>query len=167
MEGIRPIPPNDFCKKLYQFDPDLRITWADDMECWQIWHADTDKNQLSHVMNVVENDGTYRALDDRVFLILTKNKWYADHPEQLEADVVDSYIEQKKNEAKSKEDDIKHLGKDRVLKREFERVRELASTVDDTEWKTTRSLLGPDGKPVRDEDGTELKYIPHESLNEL
>lgn len=166
MERVRPIPPNSFCKKLYRFDPDLRITWDDGMACWQIWHQNNITSELSHVMNVIENDGSYRQLDDRVFQVLIRNRWYAEHPDALEKDYVDGFIENLETDRQKKMDDLKHLAKDSALKKRFERARELAGFVDRREWTTSRPLYGPDGKPLVNAEGKNVMYVPHESLNE-
>lgn len=166
MEGVRPIPPNDFCRKLYWFDPDLRITWDDHIGCWQIWHHNRSTQELSHVMNVIENDGTYRPLDDRVFQILTMNRWYAEHPEALEHEMVDGFIENRENDEKRMRDDLKHIAKDSALRKRFDKVREMAGFVDKREWTTQRSLYGPDGKPITNAEGREIQYVPHKSLND-
>ena len=166
MSGVRPIPSNEFCRKLHRFDPDLRTTWNDGMACWQIWCENSETKELSHVMNVIENDGTFRPLDDRVFPILIRNRWYADHPGELSVDMVDRYVEKAEKERADKMENLRHLAKDPALKRRFEKAREMAGFVDRREWTTPRTLFGPDGKPLRNSEGTEVQYIPHDSLTE-
>ncbi len=161
---IRPVPPASFCKKLYHYDKDLRITWCTHVKAWQIWFCDPDTQELSHVMNVVEPDGTARDLDDRVFVILDKNKYYAQHPEEMQADFVDAFTTEVSKDQLNRIEDLKHLSKDRALKRQFEKIREMASRIDKNELTTSRYLKNLDGTPALGIDGKPVMYVPHESL---
>jgi hypothetical protein len=136
------------------------------MGVWQIWHENRDSKELSHVMNVINDDGSYRPLDDgRIFPILIRNRWYAENPGEAEEDFVNRFVEKAEKERVDKMDNLHHLSKDASLNKSFEKARELAGSVDKKEWTTPRVLYGADGKPLRNSEGTEVMYVPHKSLN--
>ncbi len=164
MLGVKPIPSNEFCKKLYLFDPDLRVVWDEGMGVWQIWHENNVTKELSHVMNVMEDNGMYRPLDDRVFPVLIRNMWYAQHPDETQKDFVDVFIDKIEKEHQTTMDNLKHISQDVALKKRFEKARELAGSVGKNEWTTARTFLGADGKPLRNANDVEIQYVPHKSL---
>ena len=164
MGGVEPVPSAEFCRKLYRFDPDLRLTWDNTQGCWQIWYMDQKTRMVNHVMNVVENDGRFRPLDDRVFQILQMNRYYAEHPEELAKVIVDDPEAARVADRRRIEDDLRHVAKDSALRKQFEKLRETLSTLDLSELTTSRPLYDVNGRPLRNADGGVVQYTPHKSL---
>ena len=158
---IYPTPPPSFCKKLHEFDRDLRLNWDPNHRVWAIWHDNKATGKVEHIMNVVEPDGSYRPLDDRAFRILTKNAWYVNHPKELEKDIVDKPMEDRIRQEASVKDDLRHLAKDKSLKRRFDETVEKARSVPWDAWtkeQTLSKMIGADGKP--------MVYTPHTSITD-
>ncbi len=162
-----PVPDPEFCKKLYNFDKMLQLNFDSAQGVWSIWERSPYDGSISHVMNVVEDDGTYAPLDDRVFKKLRVNRYYSKHRDKLVELLVDKpQREAEKREAAAKID-IEHLCKDMSLKKQFNKFVEKIKSVDKSEWmtpkklkdlKTNQDILTADGKPVM--------YVPHKSLLE-
>lgn len=153
---IYPIPSSDFCQKLHRYDPSLSLNWDHHHGVWSIWCIDPYTGSRDHVMNVVEDDGTYRELDDRVFMILERNQYYARHPDELIKKVVDPIEEERKKADAKDREEVKYLAKDKTLNRMFQETVEKARSISWDEWATP--------KKFKTEEGSELVWMPPTDL---
>lgn len=157
--AVYPTPSQEFCKRLREFDSSLQLNWDPAHGVWAIWCNDPVQG-LSHVMNVVNSDGSYRPLDERVFQILNRNRHYAKNPKKLEKLICDEVISDRERQQKFVHDEMKHFAKDRALKRQFGNLVEEARSISWKEWQKECVLHDRDGKPLS------IKYQPHHSLFE-
>lgn len=146
---IDPVPSPTFLKKLRAFDPDLVLNWDRAQRVWSIWHKDIRDGSFSHVMNVMEPDGTYRQLDERVFLILERNRFYAENSHLLVKPLCDDWEKDLKHDRKVQAEkahsEYEYLAKDRTLNRKFEEIRDMARSVSLKDWKVVnKPSLGGD-----------------------
>ena len=136
IEEVYPVPPEDFCKKLFQFDRNLQLNFDPGQGVWSVWHRHPDTGEFTHVMNVVEDDGSYRPLDGRVFLVLERNRFFANNPDELEKVLCDDLESEMDRQKRAVHDDVKHLSKDRSLKKEFLRIKDLAGSISQRDWES-------------------------------
>ena len=148
---IRPVPPQKFCVRLKRFDPNLMLNWDPGHGVWAIWHKDSTSGEVSHVMNVVEPDGSYRMLDNKVFDNLRMNRFYARNPDLAERDFVDKVLEQHEREENFANDELRHFAKDKTLIRKFNETKERARSVSWNTWQNPQQLSGG-------------IYMPHNSI---
>lgn len=145
---IYPIPPSDFCKRLYELDPNLSLNWDPSHGVWSIWYNDRYTGLRDHVMNVMEPDGSYRPLDERTIKIIKMNHYYAQHPDELIKAVIDP-IEQERVRADAKdEDNARHFGNDSSLKKHWDKVVEMARSVPWEQWATPREFQTRTGETL-------------------
>lgn len=137
---VRPVPDTEFCKKLYALDPDLFLNWDPACGRWSVWHKDPYDGSINHVVNVMDPNGAYRPLDDRVIQIIHRNRWYAQHPEELKKVLLtDPEEEQKKSDQRTK-DNIKLLEKDKAFKREWDKTIDKVKQIPWAEWTTPKKI---------------------------
>jgi len=153
---ILPTPSALFCERLHRFDPSLSLNWDQHHGVWSIWSIDPYTGQRDHVMNVVEDDGSYRELDNRVFMILERNRYYASHPEELIKKFVDPIEEERKKADEKDRDNIRHLAADKTLNRMFQETVEKARSIPWEKWATP--------KKFKSEDGHTLTWMPPSDL---
>lgn len=153
---VYPLPPPDFCKKLYELDPNLSLNWDPSHEVWSVWCKNPDNGGFEHVMNVVEPDGSYRPLDDRSLKIIKMNRYYAQRPEELEKILVDSIEEENERAEQRKLENAKYLNKDKALNRRWNNLIELARSVPWEDWATP--------KEFKTRTGDTLTWMPDVSI---
>lgn len=107
-------------------------------------------------MNVVENDGSYRPLDERTIKAVKMNRWYADHPAELLDVLVDEPARKLEAADKSDRDNALHFAKDKSLKKKFDETIEKARSIPWEQWATPTTF--------RARTGETLTWMPHESL---
>ncbi len=129
-----PVPSSDFCRKLKMLDPDLHLNFDTSVGVWQIWLKDRNKGNIEFIMNVVENDGSYRQLDDRTIAILRANKFFAENPKDLEEHLCDGLEKQIKKEAEKVHDDCKHFSKDKFFTRKYAGIIDNAKSISVERW---------------------------------
>jgi hypothetical protein len=166
--SVYPSAPPEFLKKLRRYDSDLQLNWSPKMGCWSIW-VRSGPDKIDHVLNVVDENGSSLPLDDTVFAKLARAKFYVNNPGALYQDLVaePEYRDRKRREKSLQE--IEHLGKDRVLRRQFERAREVARRMTLSDFQQTRPLYNKDGTPVMAMSPVTGRmepviYKPHSSL---
>lgn len=160
-----PVPPPDFCRKLRTFDPNLQLNWDPAHGVWAIWVRNG--SDVTHVMNVVNEDGSYRPLDERTIMILQRNKYFAEHPKELEKIICDDPILRREKDQAFVHDELRHLAKDRTLKRKFNEAIDMARSVSWNEWTSEKVIKDESGKTIkvfREGRVQDLKYRPHISL---
>lgn len=162
---IYPSPDEEFCKRLSSFDPYLQLNWDPKAQVWSIWCREED-GSISHVMNVVNEDGSFRPLDDRVFKILRANKYFAQNPRELEQHLVDGIEDHREKQQKFSHDEIRHLSKDKSLQRTFKEAVETARSVPWKEWLQKKVLHDGKGNVLMNHDGTPIHYVPSTSVLE-
>lgn len=161
---LSPVPDIEFAKRLAMFDKDLVIAWDRSQKVWQIWRRDPYTAKVEFIISVVNEDGSYRPLDDRTLAILKMNRFYAENPEIALKVLVDEPIEKRNKAIVATQDNLASVSKDIVLKKKFEKIKEMAGLVRKEDWKKPviakddegKPLYGPDGKPV-------YAYKPHAS----
>lgn len=157
---MRPDP--DFVNKLYRLDRDLVLCFDREMGRWQIWRKDADSGRLEFIINVINDDGSYRPLDDRTINILKMNRFYAENPDLLIKTMIDDENERREKAIEKTLDNLKSVSKDRALKKEFERIRELAASVSAKEWQKPIVAKDEKGRVLRDLKGNVVcTYKPH------
>lgn len=138
---IYPTPPSDFCKKLYEMDPNLSLNWDPHGERWSVWWVSPDDGGRHHVMNVMEPSGAYRPLDERTIKIIQMNRYYASHQKELEKVLVDDPAEElRKSDARTR-DNIRHMAKDKALKRQWDATIEKARSIDWQVWSKPQHFM--------------------------
>lgn len=162
---IVPIPPSEFCKRLHEFEPGLELNWDRGHGVWSIWYRNPSTGERSHVMNVIENDGSYRPLDGRVFQILTMNRYYAANPDIAFKKIV-TIEEDQAREKKFVHDELKHLAQDKSLQAHWQKIRDMAGSVSWKDWRRKHKLHDNKGNVLRGADGKPIYYRPHVSLTE-
>ena len=144
---LLPVPPADFCRRLYQFDKYLQLNFHAGQGCWQILRRDADTGQIDHVMNVVNPDGSFRELDERTFEILRRNRYYAENPSELIDKVVNQIERDVERDKKRCAAERQHMAKDKSLKKQWDNVVELAKSISWRDW------LKPQGEKFIDKNG--------------
>lgn len=157
---LLPVPPADFCRRLKLFDPYLQLNFHSGMGCWQVYRRDAETGEISHVMNVVNNDGSFRELDERTFDILRRNRYYAENPNELIDKMVDEIARGRERDKQRSADDIRMLSKDKALKKKFNEVVELAKSISWQEW------VKPQGKYVDGDGNVKYRYVPDKTLRQ-
>lgn len=153
---ITPEKPEDFVLRLSIFDPDLYLEWNAKGRWWMIMRKDPYTGERQHIMNVVDEKGERRTLDDGwVFKILGRNSYYARNPDLLVDHIVGSVERGLAKDELIREKNIIKMINDPVMKSAFNRMREVIASVDPSEWKKP--------KHVRDKDGNLLYSIDPET----
>ena len=162
---VFPVPPSEFCKRLHEFEPGLQLNWDKSQGCWSIWYKNPSTGERSHVMNVIENDGSYRPLDERTFQILRMNRFYAANPDIAVKKIL-TVEEDQARERKHVHEELGHLAKDKSLQKKWQEIRDMAGSISWKEWRKTRKLHDANGNVLRNADGKPVYYRPHSSLKE-
>ena len=166
---VYPVPPKDFCRKLYRIDPNLHLNFDTVQKVWHIWCKDPYNGTMDHVMAVVEPDGSYRPLDNRAIDQLIRNRYYQQNPDLLIKLLLDDPEFDDQKRLSSAHDNVRHLSKDSALRRRFESFQEQARLTPISNFMKPKIIHGPDGKPVTYVDpktGIEkpVWYKPHSSF---
>lgn len=163
---IYPVPSSDFCKRLYEYDQNLQLNWDPAHRVWSIWFRDPYTAQVSHVMNVIEHDGGYRPLDERVFHTLKANRYFSENPEELAKKLIDPIIEDRERQQKFVHEELGHLAKDRTLNKKFDEVVDKARSVSWKEWLKPIHMRDENGMILFNYKGEPIIYNPHRTLVE-
>lgn len=163
---ILPVPPADFLRRLYEYDRNLQLNFDPTHGVWAIWCKDPISGRLDHVMSVVEPNGSFRPLDERVFLQLRANRYYQQNPDELKKVLIDDLLTKRENDQKFVHDEMKHVAKDKSLKKRFEKVRDLAGSVPWDEWKKPFVLHDKAGNVLHNAKGNAIMYKPDKSFFE-
>ncbi len=143
-----PVPDPAFVQRLHAFDPCLRLNFDPTHGVWAIWCQDPYTGAIDHVMNVVESDGSYRPLDDRVFIILTRNRYYAQHPDLLVDLFVDSVERGRKQAEAESADFAQQIAKDKSLEKQFNALVDKVRSVPLKEFLKPIYATDGNGKPI-------------------
>lgn len=119
---VVPTPPKDFVEALHRFDDNLSVAWSRAQRLWTIFRRDEATDRTDHVLNVCEDDGSYRPLDGRTFEILRRNRWYAGNLEQFEKDTVGALEDKLRSAALREARDMENMNRDRVGQRKFKEI---------------------------------------------
>lgn len=164
MMDLYPVPSSDFCRKLREFDPNLQLNFDPAHGVWAIWCHDPYTGALDHVLNVVNADGSYRPLDDRVFLILRANRFYQDNPDLLIEKVIDEPLRKHEQAVERSKENARLLANDKALEKEFNAIVDKLRSVPLDDFLKPVVARDSSGAPVRinknqDGQGGELVYI--------
>lgn len=149
---VTPEPPQDFCKRLAEYDPSLFLRWHKTHQVWSVWCRDPYTGSVDHIMNVVNDDGSFRPLDERVFMTLRANRFYAENPKLLEKKLCDDLLQDIESRRKKVRDNLKVLSKDKALQKQFCNVMEKLRGMDWNEWKKPVYVKDRNGKIVFSRD---------------
>jgi len=159
-----PSPPQDILRRLKLYDSRLHLNFETKMYCWQIWWRDDKTGQLEFAFNFLNEDGSYRELDNSIFIKLDECRWRATHPEEVQKMYVDDVLKKIQEEEAASHDNCKYISKDKSLRKRFEDVKEKIKSIPLKEWARKRYLKNSDGSVARDLHGNPVVWQPHSSL---
>ena len=158
MEIIQaPTPPENFLRRLAEFDSTLFLRWHQKHGVWSVWCNDPYSGKEEHVMNVINDDGSFRPLDDRVFNTLRMNKFYAQNPDLLEKKLCDDVLESQKRADARVHRGFQAIAKDKTLQRKFKEWVSKVQGMDWSEWHKPVYTRNAQGKLI-------YKYKPDPNL---
>lgn len=156
IEGnILPMPPSDFCKRLHEFDHRLQLNWDRQHGAWGIWCKEDD-GSISHVMSVVEPNGGFRPLDERVFKILRANRHFAQHPDELEKILIDRLLLDVERQERAVHDEMKYISCNKTFRKEFDKIIEDIKAIPEEDWEEKWK-----------NDAIAIKRMPHPNFDNL
>lgn len=173
---LAPTPPESFLKRMAEIDPCLVLRWGKSTQFWSIWYHNPYSGEMDHVLNVVNDDGSFRPLDDRTLMTLRANRFYANNPKLLEKKMCDDLLEEIAQKQKKVRNALQELSKDKALKRRWNAWVEKIRRMDWNEWhkpvyaKNKRGEIlyrEEGGKPVLDRNGNRIPiyiYKPDPNL---
>jgi hypothetical protein len=161
---VFPVPPDSFCQQLREYDPDLELNWDHVHGVWSIW-VRLSANERHHVMNVINDDGSYRPLDGRTMAILRANRFFAQHPEKLEKKLLTQEEERLAQQQKVHEE-LGHFAKDKALNRRFKELQDKARSIPWEDWLKPHKVHGDNGQQLKTDEGLPVYLTPHKSMFE-